>query len=143
AVDATTGKPIPSFGDSGRVDIQQGLDRDVSKLYVLSTTPGIVFKDLLILGTRVSEGPGPAAPGHVRAYDIRTGRRVWIFHTIPQPGEPGYETWPPDSWRFIGGANCWTGMALDEQRGIVFVPTGSAAFDFWGGNRIGQDLFAN
>jgi quinoprotein glucose dehydrogenase len=143
AVDATSGKPISSFGDSGRVDIQQGLDRDVSKLYVLSTTPGIVFKDLLILGTRVSEGPGPAAPGHVRAYDIRTGHRAWIFHTIPQPGEAGYETWPLDTWRFIGGANCWTGMALDEERGIVFVPTGSATFDFWGGNRIGKDLFAN
>jgi quinoprotein glucose dehydrogenase len=143
AIDAKTGKPIPTFGDGGRVDFQQNLGRDVSKLFVVANTPGIVFRDLLILGTRVSEGPGPVAPGHVRAFDIRTGRTVWIFHTIPQPGETGYETWPPEAWKFIGAANCWTGMALDEKRGIVFVPTGSAAFDFWGGNRLGQNLFAN
>jgi quinoprotein glucose dehydrogenase len=143
AVDAKTGKLIPGFGDGGRVDIREGLGRDASKLFVLANTPGIVFRDRLILGTRVSEGPGPSAPGHLRAYDIRTGRIVWVFRTIPQPGEPGNETWPPDAWKFIGGANCWTGMALDERRGMVFVPTGSAAFDFWGGNRIGQNLFAN
>ena len=143
AVDARTGKLIPSFGDGGRVDLKEGLGRDVSRLYVLATTPGIVFRDLLILGTRVSEGPGPAAPGHIRAYDIRTGRMAWIFHTIPQPGEAGHETWPDDAWKFIGGANCWAGMALDEKRGIVFAPTGSASFDFWGGNRVGQNLFAD
>jgi len=143
AIDAATGKPVPTFGDGGRVDIQRDLGRDVSKLYVIPTTPGIVFGNLLILGARVSEGPGPVAPGHIRAYDVRTGRLVWIFHTIPQPGEAGYETWPPDAWKYIGAANCWTGMAVDEQRGIVFVPTGSAAFDFWGGNRLGQNLFAD
>jgi quinoprotein glucose dehydrogenase len=143
AVDARTGKPVTTFGDAGRVDIQKGLGRDCDKLFIVGTTPGIVFRDLLILGARVSEGPGPVAPGHLRAYDIRTGRMVWIFHTIPQPGEVGYETWPPEAWKFIGSANCWTGMAVDEKRGIVFVPTGSAAFDFWGGNRIGRNLFAN
>ncbi|HXT38788.1 MAG TPA: PQQ-binding-like beta-propeller repeat protein, partial [Candidatus Angelobacter sp.] len=143
AIDATTGKPVSTFGDGGRVDIQRDLGRDVSKLYVIPTTPGIVFGHLLILGARVSEGPGPVAPGHIRAYDVRTGRLVWIFHTIPHPGEAGYETWPPEAWKYIGAANCWTGMAVDERRGIVFVPTGSAAFDFWGGNRLGQDLFAN
>ncbi len=143
ALDAKTGKPIPSFGESGRVDIKQGLDREVSHLYVTATTPGIVFRDLLILCSTVAEGPGPAAPGHVCAYNIRTGRRAWIFHTIPHPGESGYETWPPDAWQFIGGANCWPGMALDEKRGIVFVPLGSATWDFWGGNRVGQDLYAN
>jgi quinoprotein glucose dehydrogenase len=143
AIGAKSGKLIPTFGDGGKVDFQQGLGRDVSKLFVVANTPGIVFRDLLILGTRVSEGPGPVAPGHVRAFDIRTGRIVWTFHTIPHPGEFGYETWPPEAWKFIGAANCWTGMALDEKRGIVFVPTGSAAFDFWGGNRLGQNLFAN
>lgn len=143
AVNAADGKLIASFGDHGRVDIKAGLGRDASRLYVIATTPGTVFRDLLILGTRVSEGPGPAAPGHIRAYDIRTGRQVWIFHTIPHPGEAGYDTWPPDAWKHIGGANCWAGMALDEQRGIVFVPTGSATYDFWGGNRLGQNLFAD
>lgn len=143
AVNVRDGKTITSFGDNGRVDLKQGLGRDASRLYVMATTPGIVFRDLLILGSRVAEGPGPSAPGHIRAYNIRTGKLAWIFHTIPQPGEFGHDTWPVDAWKFIGGANCWAGMALDEKRGIVFVPTGSAAFDFWGGNRLGQNLFAN
>jgi len=143
AVDAATGKAIPSFGEGGRVDLTNGLGREAGNLYLVSTTPGIVYQDLLILGSRVSEGPGPAAPGHIRAFDVRSGRIVWTFHTIPQPGEPGIETWPPDAWKYIGGANCWAGMALDEKRGLVFAPTGSAAFDFWGGNRIGQNLYAN
>lgn len=143
AVNAADGKIISSFGDAGRVNLKSGLGRDANQLYVVATTPGIVFRDLIIMGSRVAEGPGPSAPGHIRAYNIRTGKMAWIFHTIPQPGEVGYETWPPDAWKSSGGANCWAGMALDEKRGIVFVPTGSAAFDFWGGNRIGQNLFAN
>ena len=143
AVDAGTGRPVVSFGQNGRVDVRDGLGRDASKLFVLPTTPGVLFRNLLILGDRVSEGPGPSAPGHIRAYDVRSGRMEWIFHTIPHPGEPGYETWPPDAWQHIGGANCWTGMAVDEGRGLVFIPTGSASFDFWGGNRIGQNLYAN
>jgi quinoprotein glucose dehydrogenase len=142
-LDATTGKPVAAFGTSGHIDIKDGLGRDVSKLYVVSTTPGTVYRDLLVLPLRVGEGPAPAAPGHLRAYDLRTGRIAWTFHTIPFPGEEGYETWPPDAWTYIGGANCWAGMAVDEARGILYVPTGSAAFDFWGGNRIGQNLFAN
>ena len=143
SVDAEMGRPVESFGTSGRVDIKEGLGRDVSKLYVVSTTPGTVYRNLLFLPLRVGEGPAPAAPGHLRAYDIRTGKIVWTFHTIPYPGELGYETWPPDAWTYIGGVNCWSGMAIDEKRGMLFVPTGSAAFDFWGGNRIGADLFAN
>lgn len=143
AVNAKGGKLIPSFGQNGGVDIKQGLGRDASQLYAIATTPGTVYRDLLILGTRVSEGPGPSAPGHIRAFNIRTGKIEWTFHTIPQPGEFGYETWPADAWKLSGGANCWAGMSLDEKRGIVFVPTGSAAFDFWGGNRLGQNLFAN
>ena len=143
AVNAVTGRGITNFGSGGRVDIKEGLGRDVSKLYVVSTSPGALYRNLLLLPLRVGEGPAPAAPGHIRAYDVRTGRIVWTFHTIPYPGEEGYETWPPDAWKHIGGVNCWTGMTVDEERGLVFIPTGSAAFDFWGGNRLGQNLFAD
>ncbi|HET6569623.1 MAG TPA: PQQ-binding-like beta-propeller repeat protein, partial [Rhodothermales bacterium] len=142
AVDAGTGAMIPSFGDSGKVDIREGLGRDPETLFVVANTPGAVYRNLLILGTRVLESPG-AAPGDIRAYDVRTGELVWTFHTIPHPGEFGYETWPADAWTYIGGANAWAGLAVDEARGIVYAPTGSAAYDFYGGNRIGQDLFAN
>ncbi|MHB1308792.1 MAG: outer membrane protein assembly factor BamB family protein [Limisphaerales bacterium] len=143
AVDARQGTLVESFGDRGRVDLKEGLGRDVGRLSVLSNTPGAVFGNLLFMPMRLGEGPAPAAPGHIRAYDLRTGRLVWRFHTIPHPGEAGYETWPPDAWQHVGGANCWAGMAVDVGRGIVFVPTGSAAFDFWGGNRLGDNLFAN
>lgn len=143
AIDPATGKPIPSFGKQGRVDIRADLGRNPEELFVLGNTPGALYQDLLILPTRVSEGPGASAPGHIRAYNVRTGKLAWRFHTIPQPGEPGYETWPPDAWQTIGGANCWAGMAVDIDRGLVFVPTGSAAFDFWGGDRLGDNLYAN
>src|SRR5262245_36429817 len=143
ALDAATGKPVPGFGSGGSVSLLDGLGRDVTGLYVLSNTPGALYQDLLILGTRVSEGPGASAPGHIRAYDVRTGRIAWVFHTIPHPGELGYDTWPADAWKRIGGANAWTGITVDEERGLVFLPTGSAAFDFWGGNRLGANLFAN
>ncbi len=143
ALEARTGRRIATFGEGGSVDLKRDLGRDVSKLSLNSTTPGIVFGDRLIMGMRLGEGPAPAAPGHIRAYDIRTGKMVWRFNTIPQPGEPGYETWPPQAYQYVGGVNVWTGFALDEARGLVFCPTGSAAFDFWGGNRIGQNLFAN
>ena len=142
AVDAETGKAIESFGDSGRVSLHKGLGRDVTDLFISSNTPGIVFEDLLILGQRVSEDMG-AAPGHVRAYNVRTGAIEWIFHTIPKPGEYGYETWPPDAWKEMGGANAWSGFSLDEKRGVVYVPTGSASYDFYGGDRPGENLFAN
>lgn len=142
-VNAGSGQLIESFGEGGKVDIREGLGRDPKTLFVLANTPGALFRDLLILGTRVSEGPGPAAPGHIRAYNVRTGKIAWTFRTIPSPGEPGAETWPPDAYQSSGGANCWTGMAVDEKRGIVFCPTGSAAFDFWGGDRFGANLYAN
>jgi quinoprotein glucose dehydrogenase len=125
------------------VDLRDGLGRDMKGLFVLSTTPGAVYRDLLVLGTRVHEGPGPSAPGHVRAYDLRTGKVRWTFHTIPQPGELGYDTWPPDAWKTVGGANAWSGISVDEARGLVFVPTGSPAWDFWGGDRHGAGLFGN
>ena len=143
AIDAATGRRLPGFGRDGTVDLYAGLGRDVSKLALQSTSPGIVYRNLLIMGMRVGEGPAPAVPGHIRAYDVRTGALVWRFNTIPSPGEPGYETWPAEAYKHIGGVNVWAGFALDEKRGLVFCPTGSAAFDFWGGNRIGQNLYAN
>ncbi|MGE5126111.1 MAG: PQQ-binding-like beta-propeller repeat protein [Betaproteobacteria bacterium] len=143
ALDASDGRPKAGFGDHGRVDLRDGLERDTSGLFVLSTTPGAVYRDLLILGTRVHEGPGPSAPGYVRAYDVRTGRIRWTFHTIPKPGEFGYDTWPKDAWKAVGGANAWSGISLDAARGIVYLPIGSPAWDFWGGDRIGAGLFGN
>lgn len=142
AIDADTGKRVGSFGDSGVVDLRRGLDRPPADLFVAITTPGVIYRDLLITGMRVGEGPA-SAPGHVRAYNVKTGELAWTFHTIPQPGEYGHDTWPEDAWQRIGGANNWAGMSLDEARGIVYVPTGSAAYDFWGGDRLGQNLFAN
>ena len=143
AVNALTGKLIPNFGLNGAVDLHNGLERDVSKAYVTSTTPGMVYKDLYILGTRVNE-TADAAPGHIRAYDIRTGKQKWIFHTIPKPGEADYNTWEDrDAWKHIGSANSWSGFSLDEKRGMLFAPTGSAAYDFYGGKRLGANLFAN
>ena len=126
------GKPVPGFGRGGRVDLREGLGRDPRGLFVLSTTPGAVYRDLLILGTRVHEGPGPSAPGHVRAYDVRTGAIRWTFHTIPGPGEPGHETWPPEAWKTVGGANAWSGISVDHARGLVFVPTGSPGLGLLG-----------
>jgi len=143
AVDARTGKLIDGFGDHGRVDLSEGLERDVRGLAIQANTPGVVFHNLIIMGMRVGEGPAPAAPGHLRAYDVRTGKLVWRFHTIPFPGEPGYETWPADAWQHVGGVNCWAGMTLDEERGLVFCPIGSASFDFWGGDRLGNTLYAD
>jgi quinoprotein glucose dehydrogenase len=142
ALNARTGTPIPAFGDNGRIDLQTDLDRDPRTQNVRLTTPGVVYKDLLILGGRDGESL-PSSPGYIRAYDTRSGKLRWTFHTIPHPGEPGYETWSKDSWTYSGGANSWPGMALDEPRGIVYVPTGSAAADFYGGDRIGDNLYAN
>jgi len=143
ALDAATGRRIPSFGKAGTVDLEEGLGRDVRGLAIQATTPGVVYRDLIILGTRLGEGPAPAAPGHIRAYNTRTGALVWRFNTIPHPGEFGYETWPPDAWKHVGGANVWAGFSVDAKRGIVFCPTGSPSFDFWGGDRVGQNLFSD
>jgi quinoprotein glucose dehydrogenase len=142
ALDVRTGQPIEGFGESGRIDLRANLGRDPQTQSVRLTTPGVIFKDTLIIGGRVSEGL-PASPGDIRAYDVRTGKMKWAFHTIPHPGEAGYETWSKDSWTINGGANNWPGMALDELRGIVYVPTGSAAADFYGANRVGDNLYAN
>ncbi len=142
SLDLKTGKPDVAFGGQGWIDLRDDLGRPKESLTVGMTTPGVVFGDLLIIGSICSEGL-PSAPGDIRAYDARTGRLRWSFHTIPHPGEFGYETWPKDGWKYLGGANNWPGMALDSKRGLVYVPTGSAAFDFFGGNRAGDNLFAN
>lgn len=142
-INALTGKPVSSFGDDGKIDLHNDMGRDVSDLYIATTTPGIIYKDLIIVGARVSE-EADAAPGYIRAYDVHTGKLKWIFHTIPQPGEFGYDTWDDkDAWKHIGGVNTWAGFSLDEKRGILFAPTGSASYDFYGGKRLGDDLFAN
>lgn len=143
SLDARTGALDPAFGEAGKVDLYEGLGRDVRFLWVTAATPGIIYQDLLIMGSTLGEGPNAVAPGHIRAYDLRTGEMEWIFHTIPYPGEEGYETWPEDAWTHIGGANAWGGFTLDEARGMVFCGTGSPAYDHWGGNRIGQNLFGN
>ncbi len=142
ALDAATGKPIGTFGTAGRIDLREHLDRDPQTQGVRLTSPGVIYRDLMIVGGRVGEGL-PTSPGHIRAYDVRTGALRWTFHTIPRPGAPGNETWPKDAWTYSGGANNWAGMALDERRGVVYIPTGSAASDFYGADRLGDNLFAN
>jgi quinoprotein glucose dehydrogenase len=142
ALDADTGQPIPGFGVKGRIDLREGLGRDVATGFIAITSPAVIYKDLVIVGGRLPETL-PALPGDIRAYDVRSGKQRWIFHTIPHPGEFGYDTWPKDAWQKSGAANNWTGMTVDQKTGIVYVPTGSAAFDFYGGDRVGDNLFAN
>ncbi|MCZ6671759.1 MAG: PQQ-binding-like beta-propeller repeat protein, partial [Verrucomicrobia bacterium] len=142
AVDPVDGSLIQSFGGKGYIDLKKGLGRNIDLLSYGSKTPGVVFQDLIIMGSNVSESI-PAAPGHIRAFDVRTGEQVWRFNTIPHPGEYGYETWPSEVYKTIGGANAWAGLTLDEERGLVYCPTGSATFDYYGGDRLGQNLFAN
>src|SRR5579871_1925475 len=143
AVDAKTGRLIVSFGDHGSVDLKQGLDRDPNKLQLVqSTSPGRVFENLLILGSATNE-EYRSAPGDIRAFDVRTGKLTWTFHTIPRPGEFGYDTWPKDAWKRVGGANVWGELSVDERRGIVYAPTESAKYNFYGVNRTGADLFAD
>jgi quinoprotein glucose dehydrogenase len=142
ALEAATGKPIRSFGQQGRIDLREGLGRPLADSWVSLTSPGVIYKDVIIVGGRNAETL-PAPPGDVRAFDVRTGKMRWAFHTIPHPGEFGYETWPKEAWKSSGAANNWAGMAVDPERGVVYVPTGSAAFDFYGGDRLGDDLFAN
>ncbi|HEX4005905.1 MAG TPA: PQQ-binding-like beta-propeller repeat protein [Acidobacteriaceae bacterium] len=144
ALDPATGALLPTFGDQGRIDLRKGLrdSEGYQKQSVALTSPGLIYKDLIIVGGRNPE-THPAPPGDIRAFDVHTGALRWTFHTIPRPGEFGYDTWPPDAWKSAGAANNWTGMTLDAHRGIVYVPTGSAVFDFYGGDRLGNDLFAD
>jgi len=142
ALDRKTGQPILSFGDSGHVDLRQGFDRPAEIISVSASTPGVVFEDMLILGSSMSESL-PSSPGDIRAFDVNTGAIRWTFHTIPRPGEFGYDTWPTETWKIAGGANVWAGLTIDHKLGMVFGATGSAAYDFYGANRIGDNLFAN
>jgi quinoprotein glucose dehydrogenase len=139
ALDAATGEPIPSFGRNGVVTLY--VDRDATRT-AGAPSPGIIFEDLIIMGSVVGEMYG-GAPGHIRAYDVRTGGLRWVFHTVPHPGELGYDTWPPDAWTRNGGANVWGAFSLDLRRGWVFAPTGSPSYDFYGADRKGQNLFGN
>jgi glucose dehydrogenase len=142
ALDARTGAPIPNFGENGRIDLRKELRGDYQSQSIALTSPGIVYKDLIIVGGRNPE-THPSPPGDIRAFDVRNGELRWRFHTIPHPGEFGYETWPKEAWKEAGAANNWAGMALDAERGIVYVPTGSPVFDFYGADRVGDDLFAD
>lgn len=143
AVDAITGRPVEQFGDKGKIDLHEGLGAEAARLFVTATSAPSVYKDLLLTGTRVSEGMD-AAPGDIRAFDVRTGKLVWSFHTIPHPGEDGYKSWEdPDAWKFSGGANNWMGMTIDQKTGIAYVPTGSASMDFYGAKRLGADLYSD
>jgi quinoprotein glucose dehydrogenase len=134
ALDRKTGTPIESFGTAGNVDLRDDLGRPPESMSVSASSPGVIFEDLLILGSTVPETL-PGSPRHIRAYDVHTGKLRWIFHTIPWPGEFGYETWPKDAYKISGGANAWAGLTVDPKLGMVFAGTGSASFDFYGTNR--------
>lgn len=144
ALNALDGKLIPTFGNNGKVNLHAGLPDEAKDKYITSTTPGTVFENLIIMPVRVAENAS-AAPGDIRAFDVRSGKLVWTFHTIPHPGEKGYETWPEEAYKNInvGAVNNWVGMALDKKTGILFIPLGSAAPDFYGANRKGANLYAN
>jgi quinoprotein glucose dehydrogenase len=142
ALDPATGKPIETFGDHGYIDLRKDLRGDYTQHYVSLTSPGMAYGDLLIVGFRTVESK-PAPPGDIRAFDVHTGKLRWAFHTIPHPGEFAYDEWPKDAWQYSGSANNWAGFALDQERGIVFVPTGSAVSDFYGADRSGNNLFAD
>lgn len=146
ALDARTGIPVKEFGKNGRVSLKSGLGKPeaLEKKYLMSRTPGTIYKDLLIMPTVMMESAG-AAPGFIQAFNVKTGKVAWVFHTIPLPGEFGFDTWPSDvhDRGIVGGANNWTGMAIDKKRGIVYAPTGAAAPDFFGGSRKGANLFSS
>lgn len=142
AVDAKNGNSINTFGRNGRIDLRANLGKDSSKISISLTTPGVIYQNLLIIGSATGEGYD-ASPGHIRAYNTITGKLVWIFHTIPQEGEYGFDTWKWQENENYGGTNNWGGLSLDEKKGVLFVATGSPTYDFYGGNRIGSNLYGN
>ena len=142
-IDAATGKSIRTFGNNGVVDMREGLGRDTATIgRIQSNTPGKVFENLLLIGSATGEAYF-SPPGDLRAYDVVTGKLAWQFHTVPHPDEFGYETWPKDAWRYVGGTNTWGEITVDPERAIAFFPTGSGTFDFYGADRHGENLFAN
>ena len=142
-VNARTGVTINTFGNDGRVNLREGLGRDAKTMGdVQSGTPGRIFENLIILGSAPGEGY-VSPPGDIRAYDVRTGKLSWQFHTVPHPGEFGYDTWPPDAWKYIGGVNTWGEISIDEKRGIAYFPLGSPTYDLYGADRHGANLFGN
>lgn len=143
AIDALTGKAILTFGKNGLVDLKEGLGRDPNTIFrAQGSTPGVVFENLILLGSSPGENY-VSTPGYCRAYDVVTGKLVWTFHTVPQPGEYGYDTWPKDAYKYIGGVNTWGEISVDEKRGIAYFPLGSPTYDYYGGDRIGSNLFGN
>ncbi|MGH8245664.1 MAG: pyrroloquinoline quinone-dependent dehydrogenase, partial [Gammaproteobacteria bacterium] len=142
-LDAANGQPVASFGRDGAIDLKENFDHDMTKLTFRHSSPPVAYKDLVIVGGGGGEGPYPEAPGHIRGYDARTGKRRWIFHTVPKPGEFGNDTWGEESWKTAGGTNNWAGMSVDEEHGWVFASIGSPSFDFYGGDRKGANLFGN
>ncbi len=142
-IDAETGKLDPDFAEAGALDLNKNFDHDMEGLSTNLTSPVVIYEDIMIVGGGGGEGPQRAAPGHIRGYDVRSGTLRWLFRTVPRPEQFGYETWPEDAWTRVGGTNNWAGMSLDAKRGWVFVSTGSPAFDYWGGDRKGQNLFGN
>ncbi|HEU0124624.1 MAG TPA: pyrroloquinoline quinone-dependent dehydrogenase [Bryobacteraceae bacterium] len=143
AIAAKTGKAVEGFGKGGMIDLKDDFDHDMSKLTFKHSSPVVVYKDVVITGGGGGEGPYPEAPGHIRGFDAKTGKRRWIFHTIPKPGEFGHDTWSGDSWKYTGGTNNWAGMSVDLKRGLVFAGIGSPSFDYWAGNRLGDNLYGN
>ncbi|CAN0606688.1 unnamed protein product, partial [Ectocarpus sp. 12 AP-2014] len=145
ALNALTGKLISSFGDNGKIDLRSGMPEHARDKFVISNTPGTIYKDLIVMPIRLGEDVG-SAPGNIMAFNVITGDVEWVFHTIPHPEEEGYETWENKvayKSDIIGAANNWAGMAVDEETGILYVPTGSASPDFYGGLRKGSNLYAN
>jgi glucose dehydrogenase len=142
ALDARTGKPHTTFGRMGELDLRPGVDARPGEEYTV-TSPPAVYRHLLIVGAAAPEGTPRGPAGDVRAFDTRTGKLVWQFHTVPRPGEPGHDTWPADGWERRTGVNVWTQMTVDEARGLVFLPIGSASYDFYGGDRAGDNLYSS
>lgn len=143
SLDARTGALDPKFGEAGIRNLRKELDPKVARLAYGPTSAPVVWRDTIVVGVSCGEGPGLTAPGDIRAFDIHTGAQVWRFHTVPRPGEFGAETWEGESWKDRGGVNAWGGLSVDVERGLIFAGLGSAAFDFYGGDRRGDNLFAN
>jgi quinoprotein glucose dehydrogenase len=144
AIDAGTGQTIETFGDKGRVDLRVGLNRDVTGVRPLQTgNPGRIYENLIILSLPAGGAQYISSPGDTHAYDVRTGKLAWTFHSVPEKGEAGAETWPEAALATGGGVHNWSELTVDDARGIAYIPFGTARYDFYGGNRIGDNLFGN